>query len=114
MAVAEDEMVQTKGAIVIGFNVDADSVFQKDVVKGTIVNQHVIRDGIPVRWGVYHFLYDSPIVKVAMTLIQSLLGREMRLRFRDHFGKNFSLLAVVVVGHCPKNGLVVHHHQPLH
>lgn len=101
MTVAEDEMVQTTGAVAIGYNVDAASAFQTEVVKGTIVNNHVIRDGIPLRWAVYHFLYDSPPVKVAMTLLQSLLGREMRLRFRDHFGKNFSLLVVLFVVYYP-------------
>ena len=84
MTAAEDENVQKKGIVTIGYNVSA--VFTK-VIQDVIVNFHYIRDGIPIRWVVYHYLYNSPTVRIAMSLIQSIAGKDVRLRFRDQYGK---------------------------
>ena len=87
MSAAEDEDVQKKGLVLLGYNIDSIAAFQTEAVKGVILNQQYITKAVPLRFSVFHYLYNSPALRVAMSLTLTLLGRELRLRFRDHFGE---------------------------
>ena len=90
IAATKDEVAQKKGVVAIGYNVNRGNIFQTKALKDIVMNMAYIRDGIPLKWSVYHFLYDwnNPALKFAISLTQSFAGKELRLRFKENHGSH--------------------------
>jgi hypothetical protein len=47
----------------------------------------MINDSLPNRISAAHYCYDNPLILPALSLLQLLMGKENRIRFRSHYGK---------------------------
>ena len=74
IAATKDEVAQKKGVVAIGYNVNSGNIFQTKALKDIVMNMAYIRDGIPLKWSVYHFLYDwnNPALKFAISCFSDL------------------------------------------
>jgi hypothetical protein len=81
-ALDEDREAQIKGTVIIGYfhglTADHTDFFSNSCFALT---------KLPFRTVAVHLCYDSPILHPAMSLIQEMTCRQIRIRFRHHFGK---------------------------
>lgn len=47
----------------------------------------ILTSSLPYRIAGMHYCYDDSRLRPALALLQLVVGKEMRLRFRTHFGK---------------------------
>lgn len=93
MTTLEREEAQIHGVVdvvyCVGMNSTETSFAEMLTCGGPMVNN------LPFRMTGMHFCYSDEKLKPAMSLIQLVVGRQTRLRFRTHFGTalevNFTL-----------------------
>lgn len=49
-------------------------------------HMHLVNDSLPYRLSASHYCYDDERMRGAIALLQLVVGRNTRLRFRAHFG----------------------------
>jgi hypothetical protein len=94
MAALEDEECQLKGVIDVVYFVgmtEAESKFSNLMTKGG----HMLAD-LPFRMAGLHFCYSDTRLRPVLNLVQFIVGRYIRLRFRTHFGKSKQSNIIVV------------------
>ena len=85
MQFTEDEEVQRKGCVVVYYGLD--------MVKPGPHNLEVNRKGVPMLFNVplrmvgTHFCYDKAHYRPVMALFQMVAGKQIRMRFRPHYGE---------------------------
>ena len=85
MVSLQDEDTQKYGVVDVVYNIGLakhDAQFADVIAKA-----HMLRDGVPFRLSALHYCYDNPLLRSAMSLVQIMVGRDYRLRFRTHFGR---------------------------
>jgi hypothetical protein len=85
-AITEDEEFQKRGMIVCRYSLGAQS-------PGHLHLDYVIKAArltktMPTRTVGYHYCYDDAKLRPLLATLQMFGGRNLRLRFRAHFGKN--------------------------
>jgi hypothetical protein len=84
MAALEDENVQKYGLVHVLYDI---GLKQHDVIYADLLTSiHIIRDGLPFRLPALHYCFDKPMMRGAMSLLQTMISKNQRLRFRAHFG----------------------------
>ena len=86
MVALQDENTQKYGIVDVLYNIGLakhDAQYADVVAKA-----HMLRDGVPFRLCALHYCFDNPLLRGAMSLVQIMVGRDYRLRFRTHFGKS--------------------------
>ena len=84
MKALEDEQVQKKGVVIVGYNVGrykADRNFL-DVMNNGVI----LQNGLPQRTVGFHFCYDLAQLRPIALFVQHIVVKDLRLRFRAHFG----------------------------
>ena len=81
----KDEQAQKKGIVVIdnciGYNHVEEKLFDK------VRNVPILLDALPLRIAALHFCYDIPQLRPVAFLIQNVINKDIRLRFRAHYGQ---------------------------
>jgi hypothetical protein len=84
MAALEDESVQKYGLVHVLYDIGLN---QHDVIYADLLTSiHIIRDGLPFRLPALHYCFDKAMMRGAMSLLQTMISKNQRLRFRAHFG----------------------------
>ena len=87
LMVSRDVETQKRGIVGVIYNIGIskhDSNFADLIAKA-----YMLRDGLPFRVSAIHYCYENRLLKTTMSLVQIMVGRDYRLRFRPHFGKSF-------------------------
>ena len=87
MVALEDEANQTGGFVCVMQTVGVEKHDSK--YADLMANAHMLKDGIPFRLAALHYCFDNTFLRSAMSLLQMMVGRDNRLRFRAHYGKFF-------------------------
>jgi hypothetical protein len=81
----EDEEAQINGVVDILYCVgmaEAHHSFLELLIQGSdMINE------LPFRMTGFHFCYSDSRLRPALSLVQMVIGQQMRLRFRTHFGE---------------------------
>ena len=84
-AIEQDEHVQKKGFIAIGYRIGCD---QGDpTFFETFKHMPILTEALPFRTVAVHFCYEHSQLRPLALLIQNAINAVDRLRFRVHFGK---------------------------
>jgi hypothetical protein len=87
MAALEDEECQLKGMILLSYIVDMSEAKTKYTELLMTQGQHSMIIDLPFRMARLHFCYNDARLRPILNLVQFVMGRYIRLRFRTHFGK---------------------------
>jgi hypothetical protein len=82
----EDEEPQINGVVHIYYCVgmaEAHHSFSELLMQGS----NMIKE-LPFRMTGFHFCYSDYRLRPALSLVQMVIGQQMRLRFRTHFGES--------------------------
>jgi hypothetical protein len=82
--VEEDEELQINGVVDVVYCIGMDNMEQ---CFGLLTSETHKLKNLPFRVGGIHFCYNNAILKPAMTVLQFLAGKYIRLRSRIHPGK---------------------------
>ena len=80
----DDEEAQKKGVVLVFYNVGLCAP-EKDYSE-LMRHMHMVSEALPYRAAANHYCYDDVRIRAAMALLQLILGKNHRLRFRSHFG----------------------------
>ena len=85
MTLAEDESVQRNGVVLLFYTLGA-TLLEK-VHLEYFMNSKSMTTSLPMRAGGFHFCYDDATLRPLVVTIQTILGRNWRVRSRVHYGK---------------------------
>ena len=80
----KDIDLQRKGMVDILYNVGVTT--QGKVFADMAAKAYLLRDGLPFRMAALHYCFDNKSLAPAMSLVQLIIGKEARARFRAHLG----------------------------
>ena len=86
MKALEDEETQKKGFVKVVYYVGMDTMpnFDADLMfKGA----PSLFEALPFRMAAMHCCYDEPLIRPAISVVQHVIGRAGRVRFRAHYGE---------------------------
>ena len=86
MAMLDDESNQRKGFIFIVYNVGLQAMSTMDFELMRISSIMVYC--LPARISALHYCFNDEKLRPAMAVAQAVVGTQMRIRFRSHYGKN--------------------------
>jgi len=100
IALESDEEMQRKGVVGILYNVGSTSNGFQDAevfMKGAKYFM-----SLPCRFAAMHYCFSDAVVLPFLSLLQLVIGKEGRLRFRTHFGK-IGTIQMKYCFHCNNN-----------
>ena len=87
-ALSDDEQAQKKGVVTIDYWVGCRKVDPN--VLDVFRNVHHMAEAFPLRVVAVHFCYDISQIRPIVILVQNVLMKDFRLRFRTHYGTQAS------------------------
>ena len=84
MNALEDEEVQKKGFVIVGYYVGSQGTDRhfREVMK----HGRMLQDALPHRTPGVHFCFDDPRLRPLALFVQNVMSKDYRLRFRIHYG----------------------------
>jgi hypothetical protein len=84
MQALEDIESQQNGYVVLLYNVDVGVV---NISPKSIPAGKQFMSSIPIRVAAVHYCYNDAAIQPFMAITKLLIGKNLRLRFRTHFGE---------------------------
>jgi hypothetical protein len=91
----ESDDVQKKGVVVLRYDVGLPSPMEVSVIRqggnlGFPGKSCSLLAALPLKIKGFHFCYDDDQLVPSLNISQMLMGRDLRVRFRAHSGKQFN------------------------
>jgi len=85
----DDEQTQLKGMIVVGYIVQCPTIDICDME----LNQHLatMTKAMPARFGAIHVCFDNPVLNLLLSTVLLAFSKDMRVRYRTHFGSHMEV-----------------------
>ena len=90
-ALLEDVETQKRGVVNVFYNVDLGQTEQSYFDVWTRAKR-IIDDSLPYRSKATHYCYNNPLLHPALSLLQMIMGKENRIRFKTHYGSTMECM----------------------
>jgi hypothetical protein len=94
-ALIGDEEFQKRGMTVCRYSLGAEAAGHLHL--DFVIKAARLAKAMPIKTMGYHYCYDDVKLRPLLATLQMFGGRNLRLRFRAHFGKNLYILCSTVL-----------------